>query len=59
VVEPAGSGLMSPSPPVPSEVMVLGVVCSGEEDEETADLGDGEGDEAGVGGWVLVQCHVA
>ena len=54
LVEPAGSGLMASPPPVPVEVVVVRSWGVGEEGEQAPDFGDGERDEAGVGGWFLI-----
>jgi hypothetical protein len=53
MVEPAGSSLVALSPPGPP-VVGGGVPCSGEQVEETLDFGDGEWDEARIGGWLVV-----
>jgi hypothetical protein len=37
------------------QVVFLGVVCAGEQVEQSFDLRDGQGDESGVGWWLLIR----
>jgi hypothetical protein len=55
VVEPSGAGLVASSPPDPVQVVGFGLESAGGEGEQAFDLGDGQGDQAGVWG----QCHLA
>ena len=55
MVEPSGACLVASSPDGPVQVVFLGVVCAGEQVEQSFDLGDGQGDESGVGGWLFIR----
>ena len=54
---PAGSGRVASSPPVPVQVVGAGLAGAGEQGVQAADFGDGQWDQAGVFGWVLVGCQ--
>ncbi len=53
-MEPAGSGLVASSPPGPAQADGLWGLGSGVKVQQPAGFGDGEWDQAGVFGWVLV-----
>ena len=54
MVEPSRAGLVAASPDAPSPVMFFGQVAAGDQVEQAFDLGDGEWDQPGIGGWWLV-----
>jgi hypothetical protein len=53
-VEPAGAGLVAASPGVPVQVVFETVPGAGGQVEQAFDLGDGEVDQPGVGGWDII-----
>jgi hypothetical protein len=54
VVEPSRAGLVASSPPDPVQVMGFGLGMACDEVEQAFDLGDGQGDQAGIVGWLGV-----
>ena len=54
VVEPFGACLVASAPPDPSQVVGFGQESAVGQVEQAFDLGDGQGDQSGVVGWLLV-----
>ena len=54
MVKPAGAGLVSASPPRPSQVVGQLLPGAGDQIGQAFDLGDGQRDEPWVFGWLIV-----
>src|SRR5690348_14156931 len=54
VMKPAGTGLMTSSPPDPAQVVSLGQQLASDQYEQSFDLGDGQRDQAEIFGWLIV-----
>ena len=54
-MEPSGSGLMAAAPPGPVQVVPDCLPGAGEQVVQAPDLCDGERDQAGICGWLLVR----
>ena len=55
-MEPAGAGLVAPSPPDPVQVKGFRLKASGSQAEQSFDLGDGQGDQTEILGWQVIGC---
>jgi len=50
-MEPFRARLMASAPPDPVQAMDFGLETSGDQAEQSFDLGDGQGDQAGILRW--------
>lgn len=54
-VEPAGASMMTSPPPDPAQVVGFGQQPGGHQVEQAFDLGNGQGDQAKIGGWLIIR----
>src|SRR4051794_22188596 len=54
-MEPPCAGLMASAPPDPVQEMGFGLEVSGDQAEQSFDLGDGQSDQARILGWQVLR----